>query len=108
MCSLNITTSQLALMGACYANGGVNPVSKKRVVKDENVSPILAEMCMSGLYDSTGDWMYKAGVPAKSGVGGGLVAVVPARWPWRPSPRPWTPPETPSRAKQLFNPLSRN
>lgn len=79
MCSLNITTSQLALMGACYANGGVNPVSKKRVVKDENVSPILAEMCMSGLYDSTGDWMYKAGVPAKSGVGGGLVAVVPGK-----------------------------
>ena len=73
MCSLNITTSQLALMGACYANGGVNPVSKKRVVKDENVPAILAELCMSGLYNSTGDWMYKAGVPAKSGVGGGLV-----------------------------------
>lgn len=69
MCSLNITTAQLALMGSCYANGGVNPVSKKRVVKEENVPPILAEMCMSGLYDSTGDWMYKAGLPAKSGRG---------------------------------------
>ena len=79
MCSLNITASQLALMGACYANGGVNPVSKKRVVKEENVPPILAEMCMSGLYDSTGDWMYKAGLPAKSGVGGGLVAVAPGK-----------------------------
>ena len=65
--------------GACYANGGVNPVSKKRVVKEENVPPILAEMCMSGLYDSTGDWMYKAGLPAKSGVGGGLVAVAPGK-----------------------------
>lgn len=79
MCSLNITTAQLALMGSCYANGGVNPVSKKRVVKEENVPPILAEMCMSGLYDSTGDWMYKAGLPAKSGVGGGLVAVSPGK-----------------------------
>ena len=79
MCSLNITASQLALMGACYANGGINPVSKKRVVKEENVPPILAEMCMSGLYDSTGDWMYKAGLPAKSGVGGGLVAVAPGK-----------------------------
>ena len=79
MCSLNITASQLALMGACYANGGVNPVSKKRVVKEENVPPILAEMCMSGLYDSTGDWMYKAGLPAKAGVGGGLVAVAPGK-----------------------------
>lgn len=79
MCSLNITTAQLALMGSCYANGGVNPVSKKRVVKEENVPPILAEMCMSGLYDSTGDWMYKAGLPAKSGVGGGLVAVSPGQ-----------------------------
>lgn len=79
MCSLNITTAQLALMGSCYANGGVNPVSKKRVAKEENVPPILAEMCMSGLYDSTGDWMYKAGLPAKSGVGGGLVAVSPGK-----------------------------
>lgn len=79
MCSLNVTTAQLALMGACYANGGINPVSQKRVVKEEHVPPILAEMCMSGLYDSTGDWMYKAGIPAKSGVGGGLVAVVPGK-----------------------------
>lgn len=79
MCSLNVTTAQLAIMGACYANGGVNPVSGKRVVREENVPPILAEMCMSGLYDSTGDWLYKAGLPAKSGVGGGLVAVAPGK-----------------------------
>lgn len=79
MCSLNVTTAQLALMGACYANGGINPVSQERAVLQENVPPILAELCMSGLYDATGDWMYKAGLPAKSGVGGGLVAVVPGK-----------------------------
>lgn len=109
MCSLNITTAQLALMGSCYANGGVNPVSKKRVVKEENVPPILAEMCMSGLYDSTGDWMYKAGLPAKSGRGRRPGGRIPrARWPWRPSRRPWTRRGTPSGGRQLFNPSSRN
>ena len=51
----------------------------KRVVKDTNVPPVLAEMCMSGLYDSTGTWMYEAGVPGKSGVGGGLLACAPGK-----------------------------
>lgn len=77
MCSVGVTVKQLATMGACYANKGVNPVTGKRVVKEENVPPILSEICMEGLYDATGDWMFRAGAPAKSGVGGGLVAVVP-------------------------------
>lgn len=77
MCSVAVNVKQLATMGACYANKGVNPVTGKQVVKTENVSAILSEICMEGLYDSTGDWMFQAGVPAKSGVGGGLVAVVP-------------------------------
>lgn len=79
MCSINITAKQLAIMGACYANGGVNPIDKQRVVNQENVPCILAEMTMSGLYDGSGDWLYKAGLPGKSGVGGGLVAVAPGK-----------------------------
>ncbi len=79
MCSVKITARDLAVMGACFCNGGVNPVTGKRVVKDTNVPPVLAEMCMSGLYDSTGTWMYEAGVPGKSGVGGGLLACAPGK-----------------------------
>lgn len=77
MCSVAVTVKQLATMGACYANKGINPLTGKRVVKEENIPAILSEICMEGLYDATGDWMFRAGVPAKSGVGGGLVAVVP-------------------------------
>lgn len=79
MCSLNVTTKQLAIMGACYAHRGVNPITGKRVVREENVSCILAEMAMNGLYEASGDWLYKAGAPAKSGVGGGIVAVIPGK-----------------------------
>ena len=77
MCSVNVTAKELATMGACYANGGVNPLTQEQVVPKDIIPSILSELCMSGLYDSTGDWMYQAGVPAKSGVGGGLVAIVP-------------------------------
>lgn len=79
MCSVKITARDLAVMGACFCNGGVNPVTGKRVVKSANVPPVLAEMCMSGLYDSTGSWMYEAGLPGKSGVGGGLLACAPGK-----------------------------
>ena len=78
-CSVNITAADLATMGATLANGGVNPRTGKQVVQSSNVPKILAEMCMSGLYDSTGDWMYKVGLPGKSGVGGGILAVVPGK-----------------------------
>ncbi len=77
MCSLNVTTKDLAVMGASYANGGVNPITGERTVQRENIAEILAELTMSGLYDSTGDWLYRTGLPAKSGVGGGIVVVVP-------------------------------
>lgn len=77
MCSINITAKDLATMGACYANGGVNPVTGKEAVKKENVPEILADMIMEGLYTEAGDWLYANGLPAKSGVGGGIVCVVP-------------------------------
>ena len=79
MCSVKITAKDLAVMGAALANGGVNPLTGVRVLQKENVPPVLAEMSMNGLYDSTGSWMYSAGLPGKSGVGGGLVAVSPRK-----------------------------
>jgi glutaminase len=76
-CSTLITAVDLATMGATLAAGGVNPVTRERVLAVANVPPILAEMTMEGLYDSSGDWAYTVGLPGKSGVGGGLVAVMP-------------------------------
>jgi len=76
-CSVNITAVDLATMGATLAAGGINPVTKKRVIAEANAPKILAEITMNGLYDSTGDWQYRVGLPGKSGVGGGILAVVP-------------------------------
>jgi glutaminase len=78
-CSTLVTTVDLATMGATLANGGVNPVTRKRVIKHGNVAHVLAEMTMEGLYITSGDWAYTVGLPAKSGVGGGLVAVSPGK-----------------------------
>ncbi len=74
---VGVTARQLAVMGATLANGGVNPVTGKRVVDAQYVDEILSVMLLSGFYDESGRWAYRAGVPAKSGVGGGIVAVVP-------------------------------
>ncbi|BCP55552.1 glutaminase 1 [Kaistia sp. 32K] len=78
-CSTLITATDLAAMGATLASGGVNPLTGKRVVKAANVGPILAEMTMEGLYTASGDWAYTVGLPGKSGVGGGILAVVPGQ-----------------------------
>lgn len=78
-CSTLITAKDLAIMGATLANGGINPVTQQRVVQKNNVPHILAEMTMEGLYTASGDWLYTVGLPGKSGVGGGIVAVVPGR-----------------------------
>ena len=78
-CSLAVTARDLATMGACYAAGGINPLSTRRVVNRENVHEILADMIMEGLYTGSGDWLYANGLPAKSGVGGGLVCVAPGK-----------------------------
>jgi len=76
-CSVAITARDLAIMGATLATGGVNPVSKERVIAAVNAPHILAEMTMEGLYDSSGDWAFNVGLPGKSGVGGGILAVAP-------------------------------
>ena len=78
-CSTLITTVDLAVMGATLASGGINPLSGERVIKDAHVAPILAEMMMEGLYTASGDWAYTVGIPGKSGVGGGILAVVPGK-----------------------------
>ncbi|MDT5124321.1 MAG: glutaminase [Acidobacteriota bacterium] len=78
-CSTLVTTVDLAIMGATLANGGVNPMAAKRVIARANVAPVLALMAMEGLYTASGDWAYTVGLPAKSGVGGGLVAVAPGK-----------------------------
>ncbi len=78
-CSLGITARQLAVMAATIAFGGVNPVTRREVFKP-NLSPrITAMMATVGFYERTGDWLFTTGLPAKSGVGGGIMAVVPGR-----------------------------
>ncbi len=79
MCSLAVTARELATMGACYAAGGVNPLTGRRVCKRQNIPEILADMVMEGLYTGSGNWLYANGLPAKSGVGGGIVCVVPGK-----------------------------
>lgn len=78
-CSVNVTARDLAVMAATFANGGINPVTKKRVVSAEVVRHILAVMATAGLYETTGDWLWAVGLPGKSGVGGGIIAVAPGR-----------------------------
>ena len=78
-CSTLISTVDLAVMGATLAAGGINPLTGQRVVREENVHPILAEMMMEGLYTESGDWAYTVGLPGKSGVGGGILAISPGK-----------------------------
>lgn len=79
-CAINVNAKDLAIMASTLANGGVNPVTKKKVVSPTTVKYTLAVMATAGLYDDTGIWLYHTGLPAKSGVGGGLLAVCPGRF----------------------------
>jgi glutaminase len=79
-CSVSVNAKDLALMAATLANGGKNPVTGKQVVKSDNVPEILAVMATAGLYDDSGKWLYATGLPAKSGVGGGILAVSPGKF----------------------------
>ena len=79
-CAINVSAKDLAMMGATLANGGTNPVTKKVVVSQETVMYTLPIMATAGLYDDSGIWYYKSGLPAKSGVGGGIVAVCPGKF----------------------------
>jgi glutaminase len=79
-CSVGVNARDLAIMAATLANAGRNPVSGKQVFKAENVPEALAVMATAGLYDDSGKWLYKTGLPAKSGVGGGIIAVSPGKF----------------------------
>ena len=79
-CSVSVNAKDLALMAATLANGGKNPVTGKQVMKADNVPEVLAVMATAGLYDDSGKWLYHTGLPAKSGVGGGLIAVSPGKF----------------------------
>ena len=79
-CSVSANVKDLANMAATLALGGKNPVTGKQVMKPENVSKVLAVMATAGLYDDSGKWLYHTGLPAKSGVGGGIIAVSPGKF----------------------------
>lgn len=79
-CSISVNAKDLATMAATLANSGRNPISGKQVMKAQNVPEVLAVMATAGLYDDSGKWLYRTGLPAKSGVGGGLIAVSPGKF----------------------------
>ncbi|MET0297916.1 MAG: glutaminase A [Microbacterium sp.] len=79
-CSLLVTVRDLAVMGATLAFGGVNPVTGHRVVDERVARDVLSIMASCGMYDYSGEWMLRVGLPAKSGVSGGLLAVAPSQF----------------------------
>lgn len=78
-CSILFDTTDLAYMAATLANGGIQPKTQKQVIKKEFVPDILSLMFTCGMYDSAGEWAYTVGLPAKSGVSGCLLAVLPGQ-----------------------------
>jgi glutaminase len=78
-CSLNVSAKDLAVMGATLADGGVNPLTKERIVDPAVCHYALAVMTTAGLYETSGDWLYDIGLPGKSGIGGGIVTVSPGK-----------------------------
>lgn len=79
-CSVLINARDLAMMGATLANGGVNPKTKARAIDQSYVKYLLSIMHSCGMYDYAGEWAFRVGIPAKSGVGGGIVGVVPGKF----------------------------
>jgi len=79
-CSVSVNAKDLATMAATLANAGKNPVTGKQLMKAANVPHVLAVMATAGLYDDSGKWLYRTGLPGKSGVGGGLIAVSPGKF----------------------------
>ncbi len=79
-CSIEVTCRDLALMAATLASGGANPLTGERALGADNVDEVLSVMTTCGMYDYAGEWMYRVGFPAKSGVSGGILAVLPGQF----------------------------
>lgn len=78
-CCLDVTARDIAVMGATLADGGVNPITRERVLDPMTCHYTLAVMATAGLYETSGDWLYEIGLPGKSGIGGGIVTVSPGK-----------------------------
>ena len=78
-CSIMVNGRDLAMMTATLANGGVNPITGERAIDELYVQDVISVMLTCGMYDYSGEWAYRVGMPAKSGVGGGVAAVVPPK-----------------------------
>jgi glutaminase len=78
-CSIAVSCRDLAMMAATLANRGVNPITGKQAIRGEYVESVLSVMETCGMYDFAGEWVYKVGMPAKSGVSGGVIAVLPGQ-----------------------------
>ena len=79
-CSALVNCHDLAIMGATLANGGVNPITQQRAIQQPYVKYLLSIMHSCGMYDYAGEWAYRVGIPSKSGVGGGIVGVIPGKF----------------------------
>jgi glutaminase len=79
-CAISVNAKDLGLMAATLANGGKNPVTGKQCLETKYVPEVLAVMATAGMYDDSGKWLYRTGLPAKSGVGGGVIAVSPGKF----------------------------
>ncbi|WFG45929.1 glutaminase A [Pseudonocardia alni] len=78
-CSITVTAPELSAMGATLAHGGVNPLTRERALPSEHLRTVVSVMSMCGMYDAAGEWAHDVGIPAKSGVSGGIMGVLP-RW----------------------------
>jgi len=78
-CAIQVSAVDLAVMGASFANGGLNPITNERALDAAHVRDVLSVMTSCGMYDYAGEWELRVGLPAKSGVGGGIVAVLPGQ-----------------------------
>lgn len=78
-CCLQVTAEDLAMMAATLADGGKNPATGQQVIEPALVQPVLAVMATAGMYEHSGQWLYDVGLPAKSGISGGILAVAPGK-----------------------------
>lgn len=79
-CSVNVSARDLSIMAATLANYGINPITKEKLIDPDLVPKVLSIMVTAGMYEASGGWLYQVGLPAKSGVGGAIIAIVPGKY----------------------------